>query len=157
MNIEGEFLRRCVPHSGLMALLSRVVQYDFDLGHLSSEVDIKESDLFFDAERGGVPSWVGFEYMAQSIAALSGIRRRMERDQEPRIGFIMGVRNFKSRSATFAPGRKLRVDIRQIFRDGDVVSFACNITEDGVEEASAIINAIESDGALVPAAGGTDG
>jgi len=157
MKIEGESLRRCIPHGGLMALLSRVVQYDFEAGHLASEVDIKESDLFFDAERGGVPSWVGFEYMAQSIAALSGIKRRMQRNEEPRIGFIMGVRNFKSRSTVFAPGRRLRVEVSQIFRDGDVVSFECRIKEDGVEEASAIINAIESDGALVPAVGANDG
>jgi predicted hotdog family 3-hydroxylacyl-ACP dehydratase len=157
MTIEGESLRRCIPHAGLMALLSRVVQYDFTPGHLVSEVDIKESDLFFDPERGGVPCWVGFEYMAQSIAALSGIKRRTERDLEPRIGLIMGVRNFKSRSAAFTPGRRLRVEVRQIFRDGDVVSFECRIAEDGVEEASAIINAIESDMGLVPTAGVTDG
>jgi predicted hotdog family 3-hydroxylacyl-ACP dehydratase len=156
MILEGESLRNCVPHRGLMALLTRVVQYDFDRGTLASEVDVKESDLFFDHDRRGVPCWVGFEYMAQSIAALSGIKRRLSLDEEPRIGFIMGVRNFKSRSPVFASGRRLRVEVRQIFRDEDVVSFACCIKENGTEEASAIINAIESGIGTVPAAGGTN-
>ena len=157
MIVEGEALERCVPHKGRMALLSRVVQYDFSQECLASEVDITESDLFFDREQGGVPSWVGFEYMAQSIAALSGIKRRMLLREEPRIGFIMGVRNFKSRAAVFAPGRRLRVEIRQTFRDGDVVSYECSINENGSEEARAVINAIEVSGGLLPAAGGTDG
>jgi predicted hotdog family 3-hydroxylacyl-ACP dehydratase len=157
MILEGESLKNCVPHQGLMALLTRVVQYDFARNTLASEVDIKDSDLFFDHDRNGVPSWVGFEYMAQSIAALSGIKRRFSLDEEPRIGFIMGVRNFKSRSAVFAPGRRLRVEVRQIFRDGDVASFECRIEENGTEEASAIINAIESGMGPVAVTGGTNG
>jgi predicted hotdog family 3-hydroxylacyl-ACP dehydratase len=95
--------------------------------------------------------------MAQSIAALSGIKRRLVQGEEPRIGFIMGVRNFKSRAAVFTSGRRLRVEIRQSFRDGDVVSYECNIQENGIEEARAVINAIEVNTGLVPAAGGTDG
>jgi predicted hotdog family 3-hydroxylacyl-ACP dehydratase len=157
MVLEGELLKSCVPHRGRMALLSRVVQYDFDRESLTAEVDIRESDLFFDAERGGVPSWVGFEYMAQSIAALSGIKRRTELKKEPRIGFIMGVRNFRSAAAVFAAGRRLRVEVRQIFRDGDVVSYEGSIGENGTELARAVINGIEADEGLVAAMGGADG
>jgi predicted hotdog family 3-hydroxylacyl-ACP dehydratase len=153
MVIEGDSLARSVPHKGRMALLTRIVQYDFEGEFLASEVDIRESDLFFDSERGGVPSWVGFEYMAQSIAALSGLRRRMDLGKEPRIGFIMGVRNFRSRVAVFAPGGTLRVEVRQTFRDRDVVSFECRIERDGGEQACATINAIESDQGAAAAPG----
>ena len=157
MIMEGDVLESCVPHRGRMALLSRVVTYDFSEGSLTSEVDIKESDLFFDREQGGVPSWVGFEYMAQSIAALSGIKRRLELQEQPRIGFIMGVRNFTSTTAVFAAGRRVQVEVRQVFRDGDTASFECRIRENGAEQARAIINAIEAGEGLLPAMGGTGG
>jgi predicted hotdog family 3-hydroxylacyl-ACP dehydratase len=157
MAIEGALLESSIPHKGRMALLSRVLQYDFEEESLVSEVDIRETDLFFDAERGGVPSWIGFEYMAQSIAALSGIRRRMELGEEPRIGFIMSVRDFTARVGMFAPGQTLRVEVRKIFRDGDVASFACSIGESAAEQVHAIINAIEADGGPHAAVGEKDG
>ena len=157
MVLDGEALENSIPHRGSMALLSRVVRYDFSQETLTAEVDVKESDLFFDRERGGVPSWVGFEYMAQSIAALGGIKRRTELNEEPRIGFIMGVRDFTSRAAVFAAGRRLQVEVRQIFRDGDVVSFGCSIGENGQELARAVITGIEAGEGLVAAMGGTDG
>jgi predicted hotdog family 3-hydroxylacyl-ACP dehydratase len=157
MAIEGAVLERYIPHKGRMALLSRVLQYDFEEESLVSEVDIRETDLFFDAEREGVPSWIGIEYMAQSIAALSGIRRRMKLGEEPQIGFIMSVRDFTTRVAMFAPRQTLRVEVRKIFHEGDVASFACNIGENGAAQVHAIINTVEADGGPHAAVGKNDG
>jgi len=140
-----------------MALLSRVLDYDFEGGTLSAEVEVAESDLFFDAERGGVPCWVGFEYMAQSIAALSGLKRQLELEEQPRIGYIMGVRDYRSRVPAFAAGSRLRVEVREVFRDGEVLSFQCAIRENGVEQVRGIINAIEPEEGLPEVRGDSRG
>jgi predicted hotdog family 3-hydroxylacyl-ACP dehydratase len=96
---------------------------------------------------GGVPVWVGFEYMAQAIAALSG-RQGARHSQTPKIGFIMGIREFDCRIGVFAGGTCLRVEVAQEFRDGPVVSFHCRILDaarDGMVLTSAMVNAIEVD------------
>ncbi len=157
MDIAGETLAGYLPHQGRMSLLTRVVQYDLETGSLAAEVDVGEADLFFDGERGGVPSWVGFEYMAQSIAALSGLKRRIDLKEEPRIGFVLGVRGFSSRVPVFAAGRRLRVEVRQIFKDGNLLSFEGSIAEGQTEQARGIINVIEVDEELTALMGGRDG
>ena len=62
-----------VPHSGKMSLLDRVVDYNFEKLEIHAEVDIGPGSMFFDNDIDGIPVWIGFEYMAQSISALSGI------------------------------------------------------------------------------------
>ena len=154
--IEGELLERFVPHRGRMSLLTRVVQYDLSSASLAAEVDIRESDLFFDGERGGVPAWVGFEYMAQSIAALAGSGGGSNWRRSRASASSWGCATSGSARRCSAGG-KLRVEVRQVFKDGDVVSFDCSIGENGTELVRGIINAIEAGDGLVPAIGSADG
>ncbi len=72
-----------VPHSGTMSLLSRVTAYGDDW--LEAEVDISSATLF--AEEQGVPAWVGLEYLAQAIAAFSGVQEKKQ-NQPPKLGFL---------------------------------------------------------------------
>ncbi|MDR0497659.1 MAG: 3-hydroxylacyl-ACP dehydratase [Treponema sp.] len=87
-----------VPHRGRMLLLSKITGYNLEERSLEAEFHITESCLFYDPAIGGVPSWVGFEFIAQAIAALSGIRERekcvpaaLASSVKPRIGFILSV------------------------------------------------------------------
>lgn len=140
-------LETLVPHKGKMFLLNRVTACDTEKAALSSEVDISESDLFFDPALGGVPVWVGFEYMAQSISALSGISAKKLDGCEPKIGFVMGVRDFKTELGCYQSGQSYRIQIKQIFRDNQVVSFDCSISkkEDQTPLVEAVVNGIEFD------------
>lgn len=140
-----------------MSLLTRVVDYDLQAGSLAAEVEVGETDLFFDGRQGGVPSWVGFEYMAQGIAALSGLKRRIDLQEPPRIGFVLGVRGFRSLVPVFAAGQRLRVEVKQIFRDGNLLSFEGRIAEGDSEQARGILNVIEVDEQLTAAMGGGHG
>jgi predicted hotdog family 3-hydroxylacyl-ACP dehydratase len=137
-------LEKCVPHKGPMFILDRLVEEDLGACRLVAEVDIKPSARFYRPDQAGVPVWVGFEYMAQSIAALSG-RAGKQRGEEPRIGFIMGVRDYVCQTGWFALGSVLRVEVVQEFRDGPVVSFRCRISSGGSELVTAVVNAIEAD------------
>jgi predicted hotdog family 3-hydroxylacyl-ACP dehydratase len=138
---------RFVPHKGPMFLIDRLTVEDLEAGHMDAEVDIHPRCLFHRAECGGVPAWVGFEYMAQTIAALSG-RQGARHGGEPKVGFIMGVRDFDCAEPIFPDSVHLRIEVRQEFRDGPVVSFRCRILDKADGErvfARAMVNAIEVD------------
>jgi len=143
MIIERPEIANYLPHKDSMLLLDRLVEYDTEKSFLVSEVDIDECSLFFNRDLDGVPAWVGFEYMAQSIAALSGIHARSALGAEPKIGFIMSIRGFETEVPSYHPGETLRTRVSQIFRDDSVVAFDCSIEEGGRVVTKAVVNAIE--------------
>jgi len=136
---------RYLPHKGGMLLLDRIVGYDTENFALESEIDLPGESLFYNSRLGGVPAWVGFEYMAQSIAALSGVQARALRGAEPKIGFIMNVRAFKTDMPAYPAGKVARVRVKELFRDGSVVAFDCALEIDGATVTTATVNAIEID------------
>jgi len=87
--IEKEELRTLIPHTGKMLLLDRIIDYDIEHS-IRAEYNITENCIFYDHVQDGVPSWVGFEFIAQAIAALTGIRKRA-RGEKPKIGFILSI------------------------------------------------------------------
>jgi len=87
--IEKEELRTLIPHAGKMLLLDRIIDYDIEHS-IRAEYNITENCIFYDHVQDGVPAWVGFEFIAQAIAALTGIRKRA-RGEKPKIGFILSI------------------------------------------------------------------
>lgn len=143
--IERPEIGNYLPHKDTMLLLDRIVEYDLERPRLVSEVDVGERDLFYRRELGGVPAYVGFEYMAQSIAALSGVNTRARTDGEPKIGFIMSIRAFETDVPSYPGGKTARVSVSELFREGSVVSFECAVSLDGAVVTKAVVNAIEVD------------
>ena len=141
--MERVELETCVPHKGRMFLLDRFVEWNYADDSFVAEAVADRGCLFYDPEKAGVPVWVAFEYMAQGIAALSGIGRR-ERGEEPKIGFVMSVRDFEAGSAFFPEGSRVRIEARELMRDGNVVAFSCS-AEWGGARTTATINVIETD------------
>lgn len=133
-----------VPHSGKMSLLDRVIDYDFEKLEIHTEVDIVPGSMFFDKDLGGIPVWIGFEYMAQSISALSGLYGKTK-GQEPKIGFIMSVNNFTANKPLFPEYSIAKIFVKQTMRMDNVVTFDGNISLDGNIVATAVINTIEMD------------
>ena len=143
--IERPEIQNYLPHKDSMLLLDRIVDYDLENSRLVSEVDTTERDLFYRPEMNGVPAWVGFEYMAQSIAALSGVAVRTQSNGEPKIGFIMSIRAFKTSVPSYPVGKNLKISVSQIFREDSVVVFECAISLDTGVVTTATVNAIEVD------------
>ncbi|MBN2351230.1 MAG: hypothetical protein JXD23_01580 [Spirochaetales bacterium] len=131
------------PHQGFMLLLDRLEEYSTDREFLRSTVDVTENSVFFDRETGMMPVWIAFEYMAQSIGLLSGLNS-VERGGKPEIGFIMGVRNFEASAAGFAPGERVDVSVRSVYRDGDVAVFEGRAEVRGNLAAKGIVNTIQA-------------
>jgi predicted hotdog family 3-hydroxylacyl-ACP dehydratase len=119
-----------LPHAGAMLLLDELLEHGEQ--HVTCAVHIDERTRFCDPVRG-VPSWVGLEYMAQTMCAFSGIEE-VRAGLKPSIGLLLGSRRYRSEVDFFAPGSHLRVraDL-QLRDDNDLVAFLCTI-HDGSRE-----------------------
>ena len=128
-----------VPHRGTMLLLDRLLELDDE--HAVAEVTVPSQGLF--VRDGGVPAWVGIEYMAQTIAAWAGGRRRA-RGETAKIGFLLGSRRYDVRQPAFASGSILRVEIHcEMVGDNGLGAFACRILSQGEELATARVTVFE--------------
>lgn len=117
-NLVGEL----VPHKGKMLLLDRVRDYDLKENSITTEIDIARDNMFYEEELGGVPAWIAFEYMAQSVSALSGICGRT-RGEKPKTGFIMSVNGFKADIPVFMQGETVVVKVQEKIRMDQAVTY----------------------------------
>jgi len=127
-------IREVVPHSGIMSLLDDVVDHDDQ--SLCAQVTINKDSLF--AEARGVPAWVGIEYMAQAIAAYSGVIARSA-GQSVSVGFLVGTRKYIANQAFFPLGQTLKVSVHEELRgDNGLGVFRCKITSDTIEASASL-------------------
>jgi predicted hotdog family 3-hydroxylacyl-ACP dehydratase len=130
----------CTPHRAPMLLIDTMLSGDDEIAR--SETTIRRDHLFFQPGRG-VPAYVGFEFMAQTVNAFDGWRR-IERGKTPTIGFLLGCRSYKCEVAFFAEGETFVTEVRSLLKDpeDEMVSFDCKILDvGGAVVASAIVNA----------------
>lgn len=124
-----------VPHSGTMLLLDRVLEHSDD--HVVAELEITPSIPFY--MNGAVPAYVCIEVMAQCIAAWFGLRRNKPNDPPP-IGFLIGVRQFKSALQSFANLSLLKIYADRVMTAGEFAKFNCQMdykNADGVQPSAA--------------------
>lgn len=116
-------IRELVPHSGAMVLLDRVVSADDD--NLCAEVRIHAASMLADAH--GVGAWVGIEYMAQAIAAHAGWKA-WQKNQDVKVGFLLGSRKYQAGVPVFALGSVLRVHVHRVLQgENGLGAFDCRI------------------------------
>lgn len=138
-------LHTLVPHAATMLLLKRMVAVDEDC--LWAETEITPASLFHDGS--GVGSWIGIEYMAQTIAAYAGYHAQ-QRGDTPGIGFLLGTRRYACRTAQFATGSTLIIKAQKLLHtDNGLGSFACTIQDKQTREtlAEATVTVFQPDNA----------
>ena len=134
-------IEELLPHRGAMCLLDRVI--DAGDEHFVAEVTVRPGGLFNDDH--GVGAWVGIEYMAQAVAAWSGWRAR-ECGGLPKIGLLLGTRNYTSAVSRFTSGMCLTVAIRREFlADNGMGQFNCTISNGDRELVKVALNVFEPD------------
>ena len=126
----GELL----PHGPEMTLIDDLSEYSPQRS--VATVTITPRSRF--AEAGGVPAWVGIEYMAQTIAAHAGYEGRL-RGQPPAIGFLLGTRAYRSDIGVFPLGATLTISVEPLVADAKLGAFQCAIATDRVV-ATAVVN-----------------
>lgn len=130
-------IRDVLPHSGEMVLLDEIAsQHERGMVALTT---IRESSPFFRAATdplmggvAGVPTWVGLEYMAQAVAAWSGLRARAKGERPP-SGFLLGSKKFQAKKAVFPLAHQLRIEVTLQDTHGSLALFDCIIQADDVE------------------------
>lgn len=119
-------LEDLVPHAAPMILIDHVCERQ--AGGLESTVRITEDCPFFEP-RSGVPSYVGIEYIAQTVAALAGLRARRA-GQDIQLGFLLGSRRFEASLPYFALGCELTVQVEAEYEAKDIAKYLGTITDD---------------------------
>ncbi|MBO4404893.1 MAG: 3-hydroxylacyl-ACP dehydratase [Treponema sp.] len=127
-HIEKDELINLVPHKGKMFLLSRVISHDTVSHFIETEYDVTEDCIFYDKEAGGVPSFAGFEIMAQGISALSSLERIANKVTEPpKPGVVLSISSFESDTAVFKSGTTLRMKVQEEYRGDGIFKYDCSL------------------------------
>ncbi|MGJ8664628.1 MAG: ApeP family dehydratase [Marinicella sp.] len=120
-----------LPHSGKMLLLDKVLDSGDDW--LTSQVSIKISSQF--VINGAVPALVVIEYMAQTVAALAGIRSKNQ-SEAVRIGLLLGTRKFDSNVDSIPVGTNLEIHVKEMFiEENGLGVFKCQAQAPGIQVA----------------------
>lgn len=136
-------IEQLVPHSDPMILIDKVVEYGDDW--LIAQVDIKQGAPFFDEQTMSIPTWVGIEYMAQTIAALAGIRA-LSNNTSVNLGFLLGSRKYQALKGQFLHQQSYQIKVKQLYMDDSgLASFDCSIFQGEEVFASAKLNVFETD------------
>jgi len=127
MPLERHFkMTEVLPHEGRMLLLDAMI--DADEEHVSCAVTIRPDSMFCDGVNG-VPSWVGLEYMAQTVSTYSGVDEARA-GVPASIGLLLGSRRYKTEVPFFPIGARLTVEAELVLRDdSDLVAFDCLIRD----------------------------
>lgn len=130
-----------VPHRGRMLLIDRVCMHEGD--RIVCELQVRDDPLF--CRNGSVGSWLAIEYMAQTVAALVGLKAQAA-NAPVRIGMLLGTRRFSALVPAFRPGDCLQVEAEQVFQgDNGLAAFEVRVMCDGDRVAEATLSAFQPD------------
>jgi predicted hotdog family 3-hydroxylacyl-ACP dehydratase len=129
--IEIEELQTIIPHRASMLLLNRVIEYDL-AGTLRAEYDITSDCLFYDPAQDSVPSWAGFEMIAQAISSLSGIRDRAL-GRKSQFGFILSIPSMRIYTPLLKAGATADIRVKEIDCTGRIYTFSGELFYDGIK------------------------
>lgn len=134
-------IEKLLPHRKPMIVLSDIESIDIKNGTLTARIDIKETDILFDAYLRGVPTYSAVEYMAQAIGCFVG-HYDLSQNKKPGIGFVLGSRKLEVFEPVLMLGNTYFIDVKALFVDDDIASFDCLIyTQEKQKIATAILNA----------------
>jgi len=125
-----------------MLLLSRIIGYDLEEQTLCAEYDITEDCIFYNHDIKGVPAYVGFEFIAQAIAAFSGIKGHIS-GEEPKIGYILSVSSMQIDNLSFQAGSTVQINVKGDDCMDQVFNFEGTIFLDGKKVVDGKITVIE--------------
>ncbi|MDF2576904.1 MAG: hypothetical protein K0S74_388 [Chlamydiales bacterium] len=122
-----------LPHAPPMVLVDKLIEYREDFVHTT--VTIRKDSVFY--ENGQVPSYVGLEYMAQTIGVWHGLSARRT-NQSVKIGFLLGTRKLILEEPYFQLGDELHIFAEFKCMIDHMASFECciNIRDKCIAKAS---------------------
>lgn len=129
-----------IPHKKAMCLIKRVIDWGEDWCQV--EVDVADSGAFM--VDGYVPTYVAIEYMAQTVAALAGLRAKAH-NKSIQLGLLLGTRLLFSSVDKMKADLTLTVLVKEIFsEDNGMAVYECQLEGEGVSMKSNL-NVYQSD------------
>jgi predicted hotdog family 3-hydroxylacyl-ACP dehydratase len=126
MSVDRRWLlEELVPHAHPMILIDEII--DSDDRNFTATVRITEDCRFFESSRG-VPTYVGIEYIAQTVSALIGLRAKQS-GGNVQPGYLLGARKFSTSRSYFVLGSELSIRIVDEFESGQLGRYSGEITE----------------------------
>lgn len=115
-----------LPHRGPLLLVHTLLDYDAEC--VSVGLTVRDVPPFGDT-CGGVPAYIGLEYMAQAISVFSGLALH-HAGEPPRIGLLLGTRRYRANVPHFCHGAALVVTARCVMGNDEALwVFDCTITD----------------------------
>ncbi len=131
-----------VPHRNTMSLIDQVSESGDN--YLLTTVDLSKPTLFTESD-GRIPSYVGLEYMAQTVSAYIGIRS-VAKGEPIKLGFLLGTRKYQTELSYFPKDETIIIKVEAVMIDDEFGVFDCSIsTIENVIIASAQLKAIQPD------------
>ncbi|MDN4502141.1 hotdog family protein [Alteromonadaceae bacterium BrNp21-10] len=138
-------IEQVLPHAAPMILVDELCAYDQNSA--VCKVTITTASAFFDETANGVPSYVGIEYMAQTIAAFAGAHEQ-DAGHLVQIGFLLGSRKYNSLTSHFGLGSTLHISVTRLYQEDSGLSvFDCKIKHQASLLASAKVNTFQPENA----------
>ena len=111
-----------IPHEQPMVFIDHIVEANE--GYAIAELSITTDLMFCEAE--GLPTWASIEIMAQTVSAYSGWLGQ-QKQQSPKVGFLLGTRKLHLPVAYFALGQTLKIRVEQQYLHEGLGQFSCEI------------------------------
>ncbi|MEH6527893.1 MAG: hypothetical protein V7723_17625 [Sneathiella sp.] len=122
-------------HTSPMILIDNIESYDAET--VLSSVEITPDSPFLRDDV--VPSYVSVEYMAQSVAAYSGIKAKNS-GGSIKIGYLASARKVALNVPYFSVGDKLEITVKMIWNESPMAVFDCRIDRQNTIVASSHLN-----------------
>ena len=136
-------IEHVLPHAHPMILLDKLVAYS-ETGACCL-VSIGPLSNFYNDKRQAVPSYVGLEYMAQTIAAYANAIK-LDEGEAVALGFLVSARTYKVSVSEFKAGIELSALVERLFKEENGLSvFDCTIKHNDEVLVEAKINVYEPD------------
>jgi predicted hotdog family 3-hydroxylacyl-ACP dehydratase len=103
-----------LTHTPPMILIDKLTHYTESSAQ--AEVTIGPHSAFFNEQQNAVPSYVGIEYMAQTIAACAGAND-LDNQRDKKIGFLLGSRKYQTQTSWFNTGDTLVINIEKLHQE----------------------------------------
>ena len=124
--MEYDELLTLIPHKGKMMLLNRVTDYNTKEKSIEAEYNVTDECIFYDPVINGIPSWTGFEFIAQSVSVFLGLEEKAK-GKLPRLGFILGVSQVKIDIPVFTTGCTLKIKAKEAENEYPVIYYTGDI------------------------------
>lgn len=129
-------IEKLIKHRRGMLLLRQILSHTDR--SIVADVEITSDATFLQGDH--VPAWVGMEYAAQAVGALSGLQA-LDSGRAVKVGFLLSCRRHKAMLSKFMLGDVITVKAEEEFNDGRMGAYRCALYKGDLEIATLTLSA----------------